>query len=380
MTQELKTKNIVSDARNLIWPFVQRLRQQDAVEGIVLLGGLSNTADGNFIDCFSDLDMTVFLNSSISSGVIDIKAFALQNQNLFPAWLPEFQFYIPSISGQFEINIHQLIYSYENQVHVQWNESKKEAYAYSSEIVFDRKGLIKNLIDEKIKYDLDNRKKRLTIIAGQIEWHVLINPERQVVRGRTCCAHDLLNEGVELIVESLYLFNKRYRPHKKWRLEESFLLDWTPVHYRENILNGLLVKDYSCEDVERRVGALRNIIEPMFEKFRQEALIPSEPFYETSVYFDPERQILISTFSDSVVRHLKMRHERFDEKEIKGFINEHLIESFSSLKSVLTHINHETFREGVYRNTIQTLKTLTEPALPIKTSDSLKETVYDNRA
>ena len=140
MIPEIKTKNIKPIIRKRIEEITEKLKSKPEVEGIVYLGGLANTEYKDFIDEFSDIDIGIFLNV---------------NRKNIPNWLQPFSFYIPveKQNGEeiiMEINMHQQILDEEEKN--DWPDTKKEAYGYASEIVFDRNGKIKELIDRKTTF------------------------------------------------------------------------------------------------------------------------------------------------------------------------------------------------------------------------------------
>ena len=128
MIPEIKTKNIKPIIRKRIEEITEKLKSKPEVEGIVYLGGLANTEYKDFIDEFSDIDIGIFLNV---------------NRKNIHNWLQPFSFYIPveKQNGEeiiMEINMHQQILDEEEKN--DWPDTKKEAYGYASEIVFDRNG------------------------------------------------------------------------------------------------------------------------------------------------------------------------------------------------------------------------------------------------
>lgn len=125
MIQDIKTKNIKSRIRERIKDFTSKLMEHPEVEGIVYLGGLANTDYKDFIDEFSDIDLGIFINTE---------------QNNLPTWLQPFSFYIPVVDENgneniMEVNLHQQILSEERKC--EWADTKREAYAYASEVIFD---------------------------------------------------------------------------------------------------------------------------------------------------------------------------------------------------------------------------------------------------
>src|SRR3989344_2804334 len=135
----MKTKNILKEVEKEINPFLKKLKEQNYVIGIVLLGGLGKR---KFIDEFSDIDLTIFtFNKSI-----------------------------------LEFNVHQQVLEKEEQ-RDSWNESKMEAYS-RGKIIYDPTGRIKKLIKNKTKFNKKNAFNRLVWIIQQYRWRAQIHSIR----------------------------------------------------------------------------------------------------------------------------------------------------------------------------------------------------------
>lgn len=334
--ERIKTSNKIGKVRDFLIPYVKRICQKPGVKGVVLLGGVADTSYRGFVDEFSDIDLTIFLDVPESKNCNNIKEFTELNRELLPKWVPEFSFYlpIPQLDGfKMEINIHQLLYQYERKEETVWSDSKKEAYMYTSEIIYDPTGEIKRLIFDKTIMSSNQRWERIITLAGQKEWIIDINPLRQIHRGFIMNGHDLLNKGLDQFIECLYLFNWRYRPHNKWLLEMAQDLEWTPRNFRDKLQNAQLVLEYSEDDIKRRVEVIKELWEELLVKLYQEGL-PNDPFYFTSVFIDEDRQVLKHTVADKVIKEANIK-DRLLASQIKDFINYLLVENIEELRKIL---------------------------------------------
>ena len=135
----MKTKNIKKEIKKDIEPFLKKLKKQDYVIGIVLLGGVGKRG---FIDEFSDIDLTIFT----------LKKDALK--------LPlPFEFHHQINKRILEFNIHQQILENEERAK-SWDESKIEAYS-RGKIFYDPTGRIRKLIENKTKFNKEKAFNRL---------------------------------------------------------------------------------------------------------------------------------------------------------------------------------------------------------------------------
>ncbi len=276
---------------------------------------------------------------SIIAVFVDYKNHELKT---LPEWLPQFDFHVKlsePIEGleDIEFNVHQQILSLE-QEH-EWDEGKKEAYSRGN-VVYDRKGFLTKFLEEKLAYNEEECQRKLIEIVGQFSWYGEINPRRQIERGFIHNAHDLLNQTEEMIVEALFLFNRRYRPHKKWRLETSFRLPWTPINYEIHMKEAILVKDYTPEDIERRILALKAIIIPLQEQLIANGDIP-ENSYEYACRHFWGRQILDEPFSQRIIKTLLTSYNiSLDSNKLRWFeayLNFKLIASQEELEALLEY-------------------------------------------
>jgi hypothetical protein len=294
-----------------------------------------------FADSYSDVDLSIFLNTPVIPDEMDLKAFTLAHQEQLPCWLPDYQFNVPLLpSGEREINLHQLLYSYECRADNEWPEAKKEAYAYTSDVVYDRHGRVRRLIEQKTRFDPEARTRRLTRLAVQLPWCGWLNPQRQLKRGLLMSAQDLLNEAVELIVEGLFLVNGRYRPHRKWRAVVAENLPWKPPRYAQLIKEATLIFDFDAANVERRIAAIRDLWSPLLAHALAEQMIP--PNYEQylATHISLNRQLRVETLADKMIAATRDLNMRVPDEHLRALVNLLVPES---LEQFLQDLNDPSF-------------------------------------
>lgn len=316
----IKTENIKENIRNRVLPYIERLKKLEFVEGIVLLGGLSNTKSRNFMDKFSDVDMAIFISGSRSG---------FNSFNM----LPDFEFHIPFNNTLLEVNVHQQFI--EDEKNLSWDEGKKEAYSYTSEIFFDRKGYVKLLISEKVKFDDTYRCSRLSIILSQYYWLVNINPLRQVERGYLLNSMDLLNTGLDLLIEGVYLYNRRYRPHPKWRIEVAKDLSWIPSDFEKSLYKSYITSSIDSNEILRR----REVLNKMFSELEYQVLKDKlfgglSPYEYACLYGYSDRQISTKSYANrnfiKIISHLSSE----ENKIFNGLVNEYFLHSMEDIYSL----------------------------------------------
>ena len=279
----LKTKNLKTKIEKDIEPFLTKLSHAQYVEGIALLGGLGLR---NYLDKYSDLDMAIFYKTNTPAKY----------------FLP-FEFHITINNYEYEFNIHQLFF--DDEISKTWDESKKEAYQ-RTKIVIDKKNRITKLIKAKTKYDNKTAYNRLIWIIQQYIWRGHVHSIRTYMRGYPEGSHDLLNECADLLIESIYILNKRFRPHKKWRLAMLPTMEILPKNIIINLKEALLVKNYSIKDIKRRIiyldkiyRAVYNIVKIQYPQFPDN---PYEYYYKNFVQLNKNTYIqkLVSKYGNKL--------------------------------------------------------------------------------
>lgn len=323
MIQDIKTRNIKPIIRERIRNFTKKLMQCPEIEGIVYLGGLANTEYKDFLDEFSDIDLGIFINC---------------DRDNIPEWLQPFSFYIPVKDDKqnermVEVNLHQQILNEEEEN--EWSDTKREAYSYASEIVFDRNGRIEELIKEKTKMTLEHKKAYLAHLFSRIHWNVKINPTRAIERGFELNAEELLNQGVENMLELIFVYNDRYPPHPKWRLAMIENLPICPKDIKKRVVECMKIKDISKDDVMRRRKQILEIVAEIERKLKEENIFISDENYSDYEYFHwkPQKQLKETTIYDLIVSDFPQLS--LDEREVfKGLLCEFFIHDIRDLYEI----------------------------------------------
>ncbi len=322
MVNGIKTENIKPMIRERVKKFTERLKECPEVEGIVYLGGLANTEYKDFIDQYSDIDIGIFLNTD--------------RENL-PDWLQPFSFYIPVNDGNeermMEVNLHQQIFDEEKRN--DWADTKKEAYAYASEVVFDRNGQIEKLIKDKTKMTEEYKKKYLSHLLSRINWNVKINPLRAIERGLILNGEELLNQGIENMMDLLFVYNGKYPPHAKWKAAMIENLEYYPKDIIEKIKECYMIRDISKEDIMRRRESILSIVKDIEERINQEKIFEIDEDYSEYEYrnWKPKKQLKERTKYDTILDDLQF-FSKEDKKTLKGLMCEYFLTDLESIYDV----------------------------------------------
>lgn len=324
MIKGIKTRNIKPVVRERMDKFVQKLKEQPEIEGIVYLSGLANTKYKDFIDEFSDIDIGIFLN--------------VDREHL-PNWLPPFSFYIvitdkDGIDKTMEVNFHQKIYNEEKNS--QWHDYKREFYKYACEIVFDRNGKIEKLIKEKTVFTDEYRKLLLSHLLSRIYWMVEVNPLNAVKRGLIYNGEDLLNQGLNYVTDLLFVYDKKFPPAAKWKISLLGNLDFCPKDIEKRIENCFIVNEISEEDVLRRRKEMLSITKEIENKVFEEGLFNSAEEYIEYEYKNwnvQQKQLKDETQYDIIAS--KFTNISSEERKIlKGILCEYLVTKIEDLNKI----------------------------------------------
>jgi len=303
----MKTKNIIGEIEKIVAPFLIKLKKQDYVAGVVLLGGLGKR---RFIDEFSDIDILVFI----------WKTHTLK----FP--LP-FEFHYNQDGRFMEFNIHQKVLENEERTDF-WDDFKIEAYS-RGRIIYDPTGRIKKLIKKKTKFDAQKAFNRLIWIVQQYKWRGQIHSIRSCQRGYAEAAHDLLNQCSELLIEGIYLLNKRYLPHKKWSLVYLDEMRKPLNQLKNDFKSAMIIRAYTLSDIKRRLRILNKVYEIILAEISKKYKnFPSDPYvyyYKNFIQLNKQTKIdvLLNEF------HKYINNKDFDK--LKGLLCFNLIDTRAKL-------------------------------------------------
>ncbi|MBO5142203.1 MAG: hypothetical protein J6C46_04280 [Clostridia bacterium] len=312
----IKTKNVKEDIKKLISPFLTKLKEKEEILAIMLLGGLSDKNVRSHLDEFSDIDISIFIKS----------------KDHIPPYTPNYEFYIFDENGrEIEVNVHEMIVDVEKSI--DWDEGKKEAYSHA-EYYFERSSEVREMVESKIAFDEEYRRNRLALIFGQYKWYVEINPMRAIKRGFFVNAFDLLNKGIELFYEALFLLNRAYQPHSKWRFEVSCDLMWTPDNYREKMEKAIISNEISEEAILQKRKYVIELFEDLLAKISEEYGVGVDFYHYACLNSYTDRQVIPKSYADDLYERTKELLSEGDKIYLYSLVNLELLSSDEEFKVV----------------------------------------------
>lgn len=268
MLVKLKGKNRVEKFRQVAEDFVSRMTSCNGVVGIIFLGALVR----GFADKFSDLDITVLLAERDEELKMRIRQMGLNEEKC---------------SGVDDIDL--MVYFLEDFKNLEWSETERWDYSKAAKVVYDPNGDVKRILREKLMVPKDFWVKRIVVCANYLKWYccppdepwvqrlgVGTIAETWIYRDDLVAAHYCLNYGVDLLLEILFALNREFLPVPKWRIFYSYRLKWLPEEYSGLLREVMQAKNFSEEELNRRLKAIKELWTKIVEKIRDETGLTPE--------------------------------------------------------------------------------------------------------
>ena len=126
-----KAVELITEAREVLGPFIARLVRQQHVEGVALLSSLATTGQRVTFDELSDIDLTVWVRAGMEPHEWrpDPRVSRRLLVDRLPPWLGNFSFHVPLRWGMVEVNLHQRVIEYDADPRTAWDDAMREAHA-----------------------------------------------------------------------------------------------------------------------------------------------------------------------------------------------------------------------------------------------------------
>ena len=221
----------------------------DEIVGIVFLGAIAR----GYFDHSADIDIALFKKQA--------------------AAVPMASNYL-KVQG-FEIHCH--FEDYDSEIQIPWDMAKRWTYS-QRQIYYDPKGLISQLLQEKVP--LQQEEKRWLLMSGLVlsEWYINRLTHLWVERGNIISAHHMFNQGLNYFFDMLFAINNQLVADMKWRYYCVEKLTHLPLNFHERIKEVLLLNAFTVEEIERRQRAFMEMWQPMVPLVEQEVKMPYEEF------------------------------------------------------------------------------------------------------
>ncbi len=224
--------------------FVQQYMREDII-GIVFLGAIAR----GYFDHAADIDIALFKKQAAT---IPLTTNFLKVQG-------------------FEIHIH--LEDFDSGIQLLWDMSKRWTYS-QCQVYCDPKGLITQLLQEKVPLKPEERKWLLMSGLALSEWYINSLTHLWVERGNMISAHHMFDQGLNYFFDLLFAINNELVADMKWRYYCVEKLQRLPLNFHERIKDVLLLNAFTVEEIERRKGAFMELWQQMVPLVEQEVKLP----------------------------------------------------------------------------------------------------------
>jgi len=219
--------------------FATRFATCHGVVGVLLTGGVAR----GYADHFSELDVAVYLNRPhfrdwTQGGLAPFP----EGDSWVEGWHVDFDYFC-----------------YEDEVQAKWEPLKRWDHSYAL-ILHDPQSLMREMLARKAVLT-EEEKRHLTsrhlVLYGEYFCNIVV--PSWLHRGDLLAAHHCLNIALDSLIKAVFLANEELIPFEKWTLNLSYTLSWTPGNWREQVEQGMLVREISRAEVERRCTLVRDL-------------------------------------------------------------------------------------------------------------------------
>ncbi|MFE7409559.1 hypothetical protein [Streptomyces laurentii] len=206
----------------------------------------------------SDFDVAVILDVPVKEAEWRLRpadTYALVRDRL-PAWIPEFSFHLPVPWGRMEVNVHQLLFSYEADPRTTWNSDKCDAYGNKGEPLLDHGNSFGALIAHKTREQLERLENETHRLHNRITWDVREIPLRMARRVGVPTGHFVLSGALDEVVNWMYARSGRLLPNMKWKWYTLGALGLISSEQETLLIETQQCDPLSMVDLERRCEAL----------------------------------------------------------------------------------------------------------------------------
>jgi predicted nucleotidyltransferase len=249
---ELKGENLLNRFKPIAERLVSEISLVNSVSGVVLLGGLTRW----FMDKFSDVDITVLLETSSSPLKQHIRRICAREK-----------------SNGLDLDLE--LYSLADFKSKVWDDTDRWEYSHAK-VAFDPEGEARKAIADKLIVPKNFWTERIVADVEHIKWYccpldesVKTISEAWVERGDLTASHYCLNNVSEVMLELAFALNREFLPSPKWRLYYFYRLQGLPEGFKEDLDEALKVGSLSLEEFRRRLGVIRLMwskIKPLVEE------------------------------------------------------------------------------------------------------------------
>jgi predicted nucleotidyltransferase len=151
-------------------------------------------------------------------------------------------------------------------------------------LAFDRHGMIRRLIGERIYFSDEIRQVRLDEAFGQLSQLLDISKaERTWATLGPVIAHGRLHAAFDYLVQGLFAYNRCWRTYRSRELSSLVKLPWLPDGFEEKILPAMNALSVTQDGYQKRLAVLRDFLDELTCKCQQDGLYGANVFEEAFI-------------------------------------------------------------------------------------------------
>ncbi len=151
-------------------------------------------------------------------------------------------------------------------------------------IAFDRAGSVTKLIAERTTYDDAICIAKLDEAVGTLEGLLLHDaPDRVWETLGPLIAFDRLNAAYVVLVQLLFVVNRRWRPWRTREMSHLLRLPWLPTNFDTRVLTALNAPSHTHEGYTTRTAMLKALFDEVLAKLQREGVYGDDPVDEAFV-------------------------------------------------------------------------------------------------
>jgi hypothetical protein len=235
----------------------------------------------------------------------EFSEFSEQVQPFLPTWLPNFKFRTPDAERRlptaFDIDVHQMVIQYELKNRVPWPIEKLEAFRETAEVIFDRQGLVRDLIAQKISQGLSWLKGCAVRTLASVPVRIGVDVDRCVGRGQIEEANLVITLAILDLLSAVYSLNDRFPPNPKWIFYGLEKLRWKPSQAFQRFTAALQNLGPEEKHIRRRVELTRTLLADIERRYREIPGAKDDVYTWASTRLFPDRQLRHVTTADEIV-------------------------------------------------------------------------------
>jgi len=244
----LPSKNKLNEMIENTEEYVEKLRDHSGVLGITLTGGLSR----GYGDELSEIDLNIYLTP---------KACVEWSKGRGPLPQGDHQ----GIEYHMDVSFLDL----EKEKEAEWGLLKKWDASYT-EILYDPRGEIKNLLDKKDVFTADEKYSLALRNYLDCTYFADIVVRQWTLREDPMVANQMINKAIPSLCNLLFLANDEYPPFEKWLVNYSHSLEWKPDHWEKRLKQITIVEEITIEEAQRRSDMLMQLYREVWGKVVRE--------------------------------------------------------------------------------------------------------------